>query len=79
MLAEYLGARVAVVDVSHPIEVIVRPAGDWLRAVEAGFISTLQLLPDDERSAGIAAIRAAYPEPGGHLSYQLRFTRIVGS
>jgi len=65
--------------VSHPIEVVVRPARDWLRAVEAGYISTLQLLPADERSAGIAAIREAHPDPGADISYQLRFTRIVGT
>ena len=79
VLAEYLGTRVPSVDVSHPIEVVVRPARDWLRAVEAGFISTLQLLPADERSAGIAAIREAHPDPGADVSYQLRFTRLVGA
>lgn len=79
VLAEYLGARVRSVDVSHPVESVVRPANDWLSAVEAGFISTLQLLPEDERTAGIAAIRDAHHESGGEISYRLRFTRIVGS
>lgn len=78
LVAEFLGTRVPSVDVSHPIEVVDRLASDWLRAVEAGFISTLQLLPEDERSAGIAAIRDAHLEPDAHVRYQLRFTRIVG-
>lgn len=77
-VAAYLGDRVDAVKVSHPVEVVVRPAGAWLSAVEAGFISTLQLLTDKERASGIAAIREAYPNPQKEISYQLRFTRIVG-
>jgi SAM-dependent methyltransferase len=77
-VAAYLGDRIEVAHVSHHVEVVVRPAGEWLRAVEAGFISTLQLLPEEERADGIAAIRKAYPDPQEEISYQLRFTRIVG-
>lgn len=77
-VATYLGHRVDAVQVSHHVEVVVRPAGTWLRAVEAGFISTLQLLPEDELANGIAAIRDAYSDPRKEISYQLRFTRIVG-
>lgn len=77
-VAAYLRDRIGVAGVSRHVEVVVRPAGEWLRAVEAGFISTLQLLPQDERAAGIAAIRKAYPDPQEEISYELRFTRIVG-
>ena len=77
-IADYLGDRVEAVRVSHPVEVVVRPAGAWLSAVEAGFISTLQLIPDEERAVGIAAIRETYSDPQEEISYQLRFTRIVG-
>lgn len=77
-VADRLRIHVATVEVSHPVEVVVRPAGEWLRAVEAGFISTLQLLPYGERAGGIAAFRSFYPDPREEISYQLRFTRIAG-
>jgi hypothetical protein len=60
------------------VEDVVRPAGSWLQAVEAGFISTLQLLPEDERIEGIEAFRRAHPDPDDEVAYQLHFTRIVG-
>ena len=78
VLAEFLGTRVRSVELSHSIESVVRPVGEWQRAIEAGFISTLQLIPEDERLAGMAAIRDAHLAAGGSVSYQLRFTRIVG-
>lgn len=78
-VAEYLGDRVRVVEVSHAVEDVERTAGSWLRAVEAGFISTLQLLSNEERDGGIAAIRKAYPDPAERISYRLCFSRIVGA
>lgn len=78
-VAGFLSGRVPDVSVTHPVEEITRPAGSWLTAVEAGFISTLQLLPDDERSAGIETFRRAHPDPDEEMAYQLRFTRIVGT
>lgn len=78
LVAAYLADRIRVVEVSRHVESVVRPAGEWLSAVEAGFISTLQLLPSVERAAGIAAITAAYPDPREEITYRLRFTRIVG-
>lgn len=77
-LRTYLESRVATVTVSRPHESVVRSAGSWIRAIEAGFVSTLQLLSDEERSRGIEAIRAAYPDPEEETSYELHFTRIVG-
>jgi hypothetical protein len=77
-VAAYLGDRMTSIRVSHPVEIVVRPVGEWLRAVEAGFISTLQLLSDEERAVGIAAVREAYPDLFEELSYELRFTRITG-
>ena len=74
----YLGDRIDVAQASSDVEIVVRPAGEWIRAVEAGFISTLQLLAEEERADGIAAIRKAYPDLQKEISYQLRFTRIVG-
>lgn len=77
-VASYLAEQGSAVCVTHPVEDVVRPAGSWLQAVEAGFISTLQLLPQDERAAGIAAFRRAHPDAEEEISYALRFTRIVG-
>jgi ubiquinone/menaquinone biosynthesis C-methylase UbiE len=77
-VAAHLAERVGTVEVSRHTESVVRPVGEWLRAVDAGFISTLQLLSNEERSAGISAINEAYPDLRCDISYQLRFTRIVG-
>jgi hypothetical protein len=77
-VAAYLGDRVEVAQVSNEVELVVRPVGEWVRAVEAGFISTLQLLAEEERADGILAIRETYSDPQEEISYQLRFTRIVG-
>ena len=78
-VASYLSGQAPDVSVTHPVEEVARPAGSWLKAVEAGFISTLQLLSQDERSAGIEAFRHAHPDPDEEIAYQLRFTRIVGA
>ena len=77
-IADHLAGLVPVVSVAHPVERVVRASGSWLRAVEAGFISTLQLLPADERAAGIEAFRHAHPDFDEQIEYELRFTRIVG-
>lgn len=76
-VAVYLRARVNPVSVTHPVETVVKPAGVWIPAIEAGFISTLQLLSDEERDRGIKAIRRRYPDPSVQIAYDLRFTRIV--
>ena len=73
----YLGARVNPVSVTHPVETVVKPAGVWIPAIEAGFVSTLQLLSDEELDSGIKAIRHRYPDPSEQIAYDLRFTRIV--
>ena len=78
LLEGFLAERVSSLSVTHPVEDVVRPAGSWLQAVEAGFISTLQLLPDGERTAGIEAFRRAHPDAEEEVAYSLRFTRIVG-
>ena len=77
LLAGYLSRRCAAPSVTHPVEHVVTTAGAWLPAIEAGFVSTLQLLPDDERARGIEALRRRYPDPAEEIGYDLRFTRIV--
>lgn len=76
-VAKYLADRVPRVSATHPIETVVRTAGEWIPAIEAGFVSTLQLLTDNERRRGIEAIRRRYPDPSEQIAYELRFTRIV--
>ncbi|MEN8234306.1 MAG: class I SAM-dependent methyltransferase [Actinomycetota bacterium] len=77
MIASYLDAEGATVSVTHPVEVVTRKAGSWIAAVEAGFVSTLQLLPDDERRRGIEAAKRRYPNRDEEIGYELRFTRIT--
>lgn len=76
-LTGYLGDRVKSISVTHPIETVVKTAGAWIPAIEAGFVSTLQLLSNEERARGIQAIRRRYPDPAEQIAYELRFTRIV--
>lgn len=76
-LTGYLTQRASTVSVTHPIETVVRTAGEWIPAIEAGFVSTLQLLSNEERDRGIAAIQHRYPDPAEQIAYELRFTRIV--
>ncbi len=76
-LAAYLDDRTNSVSVTHPVETVVKTAGVWIPAIAAGFVSTLQLLSDEERDRGIEAIRHRYPDPSEQIAYDLRFTRIV--
>ena len=77
LLTGYLGDRVKSVSVTHPIETVAKTAGAWIPAIEAGFVSTLQLLSNEERDRGIQAIRRRYSDPAEQIVYELRFTRIV--
>jgi hypothetical protein len=67
-------------EVRHGIEVEERtmPAANWRAAARARFVSTLQLLPDSEFAAGLAAFDAAYPDPGETIEYRLTFDWIRG-
>ncbi|MEN8113650.1 MAG: class I SAM-dependent methyltransferase [Actinomycetota bacterium] len=76
-LTTHLRCQIPTVSVAHSIEVVTREAGSWITAVEAGFVSTLQLLSDDERRSGIEAAKRHYPDPAEELDYELRFTRIT--
>ncbi len=77
LLAAYLDDRVNSISVTHPVETVVKTAGVWIPAIAAGFVSTLQLLSNEERDRGIEAIRHRYPDPSEQIAYDLRFTRIV--
>ncbi len=59
-------------------EVVTRTAGEWTAAVRAGFVSTLQLVPDRELAAGLDAFTTAHPDPEETIRYQLRWDHIRG-
>lgn len=66
------------VETGTEVEVVHRTAGDWLDAVRAGFVSTLQLIDALELSAGMAAFRDAHPDLEEQVSYELRWDWIRG-
>jgi ubiquinone/menaquinone biosynthesis C-methylase UbiE len=75
----YLDDRATAVSRSRVVEQKTRPAGDWLAAVEAGFVSTLQLIDADELEAGLAGFQRAYPNPVTEIDYELRLDRITAT
>ena len=42
-----------------------------------GFVSTLQLIRPEELDAGLAAFRAAHPDPDELVTYELKWDWIV--
>ncbi len=76
-LATYLEARCQRVEHDVEIEQVVRSAGHWERAVRAGFVSTLQLVTEQEVEDGLRDFRKAHPDPDEQVAYALRFDRIV--
>ncbi len=51
-------------------------AADWVAAVEAGFVSTLQLLSTEEVAAGLARFRERYPDPDQIVRYDVNLQRM---
>ncbi|MBT8198208.1 MAG: class I SAM-dependent methyltransferase [Acidimicrobiia bacterium] len=66
--------------VRHGVEVEKKrkPAGEWLAAVDGGFISTTQLIPPQEFAAGRARFLVSHPDPDEVLEYELRFDWVFG-
>ena len=75
-VAGYLAEHGAIVTHDTEVEQVVRRAGDWERAVRAGFVSTLQLVPASELERGLNDFRAAHPDPDEPVAYRLGFDRI---
>jgi SAM-dependent methyltransferase len=59
-------------------ETVSREVGDWEAAVQAGFVSTLQLLPPGELQSGLARLREEHPDPAEVLLYRLWYRGIMG-
>jgi hypothetical protein len=55
------------------VEVRKRPAGEWVAAVESGFVSTLQLIPPEELRAGLDRFVATHPDRSRIVRYRLLF------
>ncbi len=66
------------VEITGEREVVRRSAGSWDEAVAGGFVSTLQMLPPGELSAGLERFRRAHPDPAEVISYVLDYRRIGG-
>ena len=75
-IAEFCTSRNGTVQMYDVQEVIERPAGEWMQAVQDRFVSTLQLLSDDEIAEGITRFRAAHPDVGALYRSHLTLTRI---
>ena len=74
-LLHSLGAATRAV---REVERISRRAGDWQRAVEAGFVSTLQLVDPAELEEGLRAFTSSHPDPAEEVVYEMKWESIVG-
>lgn len=64
------------VEARKEFEVVERAAGEWVAAVRAGFVSTLQLVSEKELDVGLTAFTAAHPDPRQIVTYELMWDRI---
>lgn len=67
------------IDVVAEDEVKRRKVGDWKAAVEAGFVSTLQLVDPAELAGGLRRFTEQHPDPEGEVEYVMEFTGISGT
>ncbi|MGD2051448.1 MAG: class I SAM-dependent methyltransferase [Acidimicrobiia bacterium] len=72
-LADRFAGAGGTVDRGTETEVRERSAAAWLAAVDAGFVSTLQLIPAEELRAGRERFVAAHPDPAEVVRYRLDF------
>lgn len=77
LMAEYFEAAGHPIEVSRIDEPIARRAGDWMDAVRGRFVSTLQLLRDDEIDAGLNRFSEQHSDPDAIYRYELGLTRIT--
>jgi ubiquinone/menaquinone biosynthesis C-methylase UbiE len=68
------GADVAV---ERVVQTKRRRTGDWVAAVEARFVSTLQMLDDEEIEMGLAAMAARHPDADAQLAYPMVWEEIT--
>ncbi len=75
-IAERCLANGSPAEVSRSSETIVRSAAEWERAVRGRFVSTLQLLDDDEIDEGLERFATELPNPESPHRYELELTRV---
>ncbi|MCZ7532917.1 MAG: class I SAM-dependent methyltransferase [Acidimicrobiia bacterium] len=76
-LAALLGELCRSVSVTTEVELIERTARSWVQGVRGRFVSTLQLVPEEELERGIAAFRRAYPNDDDVYHYEVRYTSVA--
>ncbi len=76
LIAERCMVAGSAVDVSNSSEPIGRSARNWEEAVRGRFVSTLQLITDEEIEQGLARFTAQYPDSDSIYRYELGLTRI---
>ena len=69
----HLRDRWQLVESGKDVEPKTVPAGRWRAAAEAGFVSTLQLISEEELRAGLEQYDKAYPDPEEPVEYVLTF------
>lgn len=78
-LAAHLAARGCDVETGKETERRVKRAATWRAAVEARFVSTLQLISADELAQGLAEFDRVHPDPDKPVDYLLTFDWIRAS
>jgi hypothetical protein len=61
------------------IETVARTAAEWEERFRARFVSTLQMIDDDELERGVRMFRGRYTQPDETVAVDLEFEAIVGS
>jgi len=72
-IVHFMKERWTRVETGQEVEPRVTRSGTWRSAVEARFVSTLQLVPEDEFRRGLAAYDEAHPDPEELVAYRLTF------
>ena len=65
------------VAVARVVQTKRRRTGDWVAAVRARFVSTLQMLDDEEIEAGLATMTAEHSDPDAPLEYPMLWDEIT--
>lgn len=76
-LRDHLEGTCEAVAVETHDDTIERRAGDWVEAVRAKFVSTLQLVEPDEIERGLEQFVRHHPDPDDTYRYVLEYRRIT--
>jgi SAM-dependent methyltransferase len=75
-LTECLERSGATVEVEHLPEIVERTAASWQAAVRNRFVSTIQLLTDDEIEGGLERFTETYGDGDETYTYSVDFVRL---